>query len=108
MIGRDDEKIKQEELEKAAEYRQFLKDLEDTFGTEHGGRVLKHLLDAGRQFSSVFTGNSRTYYLSGVQDYVRESLVAHILAGNPEIYFKVMREIIAESKLPDVEIPDSA
>ena len=104
----EEEKDEQElqDLRRAAEYRQLQKDFADTFSTPHGERILKYILENGKIFSSVFTGNSKTYYLAGVQDFIRNIVVKELLAVIPDTYFKVMKQIILEMKVPDAEVHD--
>lgn len=101
-----DESVKKRQMT-AAEYRQFQKDLQDTFGTLHGKRILTYLLENGKQFESVMQGN-RMPWLNGIKDYVREVLVEEIMAADINIYFDVMRAWVDSRKVPtNVEVHDS-
>lgn len=46
-------------------HRQLLEDFKNTFATPAGKRVYRHLLERCHVFSSVFTGNSKTFFLEG-------------------------------------------
>jgi len=107
MFDEEKEQQKQDDLRVAAEYRQFQKDIKDTFSTLHGQRVLKYILEHGKTFTSIFTGNSKTYYLAGVQDFSRDIIANEVLAADFETYITVMQQIVAERKMPDAKVSDS-
>lgn len=65
------------------EHDQVLKDIREVFGTEPGKRVLKLIFGMGRLGESVFTGNSKTYHLSGAQDLVQD-LRDLVLEASPQ------------------------
>lgn len=107
VFDEEKDKQKQDDLLAAAEYRQFQQDIRDTFGTLHGRRVLKYIFEHGKTFTSIFTGNSKTYYLAGVQDFSRDIIGNEVMAADFETYMTVMQQIVAERKKPDAEVHDS-
>lgn len=50
-------------------HAQLLQDLRDTFETPHGKRVLADLMVFSQIDGEAFTGNSKTFYLLGLQAY---------------------------------------
>lgn len=101
VFNEEKDQQEQDDLKRAAEYRRFQQDIRDTFGTLHGKRILKYILEHGKTFTSIFTGNSRTYYLAGVQDFSRDIIANEVMAADFETYITVMQEIVAERKEPD-------
>ena len=101
MFEEEKDAQKQDELKTAAEYRQLQKDIKDTFSTTHGRRILKYIFENGNTFTSIFTGNSKTYYLAGAQDFSRDIIGNEVMAADFETYITVMREIVTERKMPD-------
>jgi hypothetical protein len=60
-------------------------DVADTFGTSHGRRVLLHLLKQCYVYDTIFTGNARTHYLAGINDFGKD-LLDLIAISDPETY----------------------
>lgn len=77
-----EEKRTRSELE---ENQQLLSDVKATFGTSHGRRVLKHLLDKTFMYLSAFTGNSQTYYNVAIQEYGK-AILDLVASSDPETY----------------------
>jgi hypothetical protein len=69
-------------------------DVQQTFGTPHGFRVLLHLVSSLRE--SVMTGNSWTYYKAALQDYCRD-LLDLVAASDQETYLKIHAQWAAET-----------
>lgn len=104
------EEEKQEEeskkLKDAAQYRQFQEDIKATFGTSHGKRVLRWLLELGGMWSSLFIGNSSVYKKTGVHDFCAE-IVNEVMAADVQIYFDIVQQRVNELKVPgDAEVHD--
>lgn len=78
------------EKQQRLECAQLLEDLRTTFGTPAGGRVLEWILDACRVNGSVYTGNARTHYLSGRQDFGNR-LLDLVLRADLDIYIRLLR-----------------
>lgn len=82
----EDEQQAKQQIKKATEERdQFLGDLAETFGTDHGRRVLMEIIKDCFLYQTVFTGNSATYYRAGIQDFGRRLLDA-VAAADPDTY----------------------
>jgi len=78
----------------AAQRREFealLEDIKIVFGSERGKNVLVWILDQAGINSSVFTGNSKTYYLSGRQDFGQD-ILRMVNVADPEIYLSILRQ----------------
>lgn len=71
-------------------HNQLLSDIKATFETAHGLRTLDWLLALCHVGTSVFTGNSQTFYKSGQQD-IGNTIVNHILEADREIYPKLLQ-----------------
>lgn len=65
--------------------------------TDEGMTVFEDLMSVARVNSTIFTGNSRTFYLLGVQA-VGLMLKRRIMEANPEIYFEIERRVWAEEQ----------
>jgi len=83
---RDNEK-RQEQHDRDLEFRSRIQsNLRKVFTEDQSGAwVLGYLMTRGNLFQSVFTGNSKTYYLSGAQDFVT-SIANEIYHLDPAIY----------------------
>jgi len=59
------------ESEKGEAFNQLISDVQKTFGTGHGRRVLLHLISNTYQHESAMTGNSFTYFNIALVDWGR-------------------------------------
>jgi hypothetical protein len=73
----------------AARMERLLDDLRAVFSGRAGERVLEWMLTECRVNASVFTGNSRTFYLAGRQDFGNR-LLALVLAADPGVYARII------------------
>lgn len=100
MFEAEEEEKRLQELQEAAEYRQHLKDIDDTFGTPHGRRVLRWILEEGGMFGSLFVGSSEVYKRTGTYDFCLK-IVNEILAADTNIYFQIIQDRVDELRIPD-------
>ncbi len=86
------EKRAKELAERDAKDRQnqLMSDLQKTFETPEGLRTLDWLLALCHVGSSVFTGNSQTFYKSGQQD-IGHEIVNNVQRADPSIYPKLLK-----------------
>ena len=78
------------ETDEIKEQQQIIDDYGKVFGTKAGERVLIDFMEMGRVVDSVFTGNSKTYYLSGKQDFANE-ILRIVAMSAPQSYMAVMK-----------------
>lgn len=69
----------------------LLADIRETFSTPHGSRVLNWLLGLCHVGTSVFTGNSQTFYKSGQQD-IGHEVLNHVIEAEPLIYATLLKD----------------
>ena len=82
----------------------FYNDVKATFGTPHGKRVLKDIADEKYLYDSIYTGNAKTHYNSGIQDYIRRILDV-VAVADPETYQWLLMQRANELRgLLDAEI----
>lgn len=79
---------KLEKQSKLAE-QQLQQDIEKTFGTPHGRRVLYEILSTCGVYHDCFTGNSRSFYLEG-----KRAVGLHIIdLVGMKLYIKLLQEV---------------
>jgi len=81
LLGYSSEK----EKDTLSKRTQLYEDLRNTFETNHGRRVLLHILSQTFMFDSVFTKDARTYYNSAIQDYGK-AILDLIAIADPDTY----------------------
>lgn len=85
------EKRKKAEDLSGMKYAALMQDLRDVFGSEAGGRVLNWIFGICKTGTSVFTGNSQTFYNSGQQD-IGHIIENKIIEADPAIYARLLAE----------------
>jgi hypothetical protein len=85
------EQIETLNADQRREFDSLLDDIKAVFGSDRGKKVLVWILDQAGINRSVFTGNSKTYYNSGRQDFGQDILRMVNLA-DPEIYLSILRQ----------------
>jgi len=72
-------------------YLLLMEDLQKTFSTPQGSRVLNWILGLCHVGASTFTGNSQTFYNCGQQD-IGHTILNHIQEADPEIYSRLLKQ----------------
>lgn len=73
----------------------FYEDVKLTFSSVHGRRVLKDIADDKYLYDSIYTGNAKIHYNSGIQDYIRRILDI-VAVADPETYQWLMMQRVNE------------
>jgi hypothetical protein len=94
------EQIETLNADQRREFDSLLDDIKAVFGSDRGKKVLVWILDQAGINRSVFTGNSKTYYNSGRQDFGQDILRMVNLA-DPEIYLSILRQRALDLKLKE-------
>ena len=87
-IDRQVEREKKLDKRERLEQKQFMADLNDTFGHPAGRRVLHRMLSMCEIYSDSFTGNSGTFYREGK----RAIGLQYIEMVGSELYIKMLIE----------------
>ena len=88
LYGDEEKLLQRSELD----HKKLVRAYEKTFGTDEGRMVLRHIMDISRVDNAIFTGNSKTFYFLGVQA-VGLAIKRKVMEANPEIFFKVERDM---------------
>ncbi len=91
LLQEDHQKARTQALHAIQDKLSFYKDVADTFGTKHGRRVLKDIADEKYVYDSIYTGNAKIHYNSGIQDYIRRILDI-VAAADPDTYQWLMMQ----------------
>jgi len=91
----DEDKVKQRVKELENERKQELEDIKNILGTPSGERFFKRFFEAGKIFSTSFTGNSTTFYNEGHRNFALIFL-GDITEAAPEMLPKLLVKEIKE------------